>query len=104
MSGKRSKVLIVHIDEYALIGLEQMLEDLGFQTTTAWDSHEAVRLLHASSFDLVLIGDRPPVVNASELAPHIPAHTQTVVLRADTSFMSACLDQVRGRGGLTNCA
>ena len=100
MSGDEPKVLIVHIDEQALIGLEQRLEDLGFRTTTTWDAGEAAHLLGSRSFDLVVIGDRPPVVSARELiaqAPPANAQSKFVVLQADTSFTSACLEQVRLR-------
>jgi DNA-binding NtrC family response regulator len=98
--AERTRILIVHTDEHALIGLEQLFEDRGLSTTTTWDAREATQLLRSTPFDLVVVGDRPPVVSASDLlaiARSSNGDTRCVVLKADTSFVPACLAQVTKR-------
>jgi DNA-binding response OmpR family regulator len=98
--AEKMRVLIVHTDEYALIGLEQALEDCGLNTTTTWDAREAVQLLRTLRFDMVVVGDRPPAVSASDLLAVARASNQNarcVVLSADKSFFPACLEQVGNR-------
>ncbi len=98
MSSKRQSILIVHTDEDALIGLERELETSNFTTSTTWDATEAERLLSSSSFDVIVIGDRPPLVSADALmaaSPKPPAKTRFIVLPSNAAFMSACLERVR---------
>jgi DNA-binding NtrC family response regulator len=97
MGLAKKQVLIVHADEYALIGLEQALEDCGFSTTTTWDWQEAVWFLATSAFDLIVVGDRPPTLNASDLLAVAGPNkngANFIVLQGDRSFMAACFDQV----------
>jgi len=56
----RKKLLIVHSNEDVLLRLEWMLENAGFETTTAWSGREALRQLISRSFDLLLISDYLP--------------------------------------------
>ncbi len=67
MSAKRKRILIVNSDEQVLMNLEHILENRGFNTTTTWDAAEALRTMAARSFDLMLIEDHPPALNAGEL-------------------------------------
>jgi CheY-like chemotaxis protein len=67
MDGLRKKILILDHDERAIIDLERVLEDEGFETTTTWDTREALDLLAHRDFDLVLVGDHPPKVRSAEL-------------------------------------
>jgi DNA-binding response OmpR family regulator len=41
-----------------------MLEDAGFDTTTTWDKLDFARLLGGGLFDLLIIGDHPPDMDA----------------------------------------
>ncbi len=63
MSDPKKHILIADSDEQALIELEQLLEDEGFDTTTAWSTSETVSLLGRQEFDLLLVADHPPEVN-----------------------------------------
>ena len=47
-------VLIVDNDESALIEIERVLEDAGFNTTTTWDVSEADQLLRSNNYDHIL--------------------------------------------------
>ncbi len=60
MKTARKKVLIADCHEEVLIVLEHMLEDAGFDTTTAWTAGDALRLLESPSFDLVLLNEYLP--------------------------------------------
>jgi CheY-like chemotaxis protein len=64
---RRPRVLIVDDDEGILILLEHLLEDAGYDTTTAWTGHDAVRLLAESSFDLVLLDDYLSDISSEEV-------------------------------------
>lgn len=67
MSGRRKEILILDNDESVLIGLERILEDEGFETTTTWDTREALDLLDSREFDLLLVGNHPPDVNGAQV-------------------------------------
>ncbi len=86
------QILVVDANENVLIRLERVLEDAGFETTTTWDPQEAMCFLHAVAFDLLLIGDHPPEVNARELLKAISALQPTpccIVLQSSESTNSA---------------
>lgn len=61
---RSKKVLIVDLDEDLLITLERVLEDSGFTTTTTWDVREGRALLQSGCFDFLVIGHRPPELDA----------------------------------------
>jgi DNA-binding response OmpR family regulator len=63
MNGPKKHILIADSDERALIELEQLLEDEGFDTTTAWNTSDTVNLIGQKEFDLLLVADHPPEVN-----------------------------------------
>lgn len=63
MNSPKKHILIADSDEQALIELERLLEDEGFQTTTAWSTAETVNLLGQVEFDLLLVADHPPELN-----------------------------------------
>jgi DNA-binding response OmpR family regulator len=56
----RKKVLLADCHEDVLIALEKMLEDAGFDTTTAWTASDALRLMSSQNFDLVLVNEYLP--------------------------------------------
>jgi DNA-binding response OmpR family regulator len=98
--AEKMRVLIVHSDQQTLMGLEQALEDCGLSATTTWDAGEAAHLLRARRFDLVVVGDRPPAVSASELlavARSSNGNARCVVLKADKYFVPACRALVENR-------
>lgn len=63
----RKKVLVLDADERLLIELERLLEDAGFDTITTWELRDALALLCTRRFDMVLVGDHPPEIPASEV-------------------------------------
>lgn len=67
MNRQRKRVLISDCDDEVLIALERLLEDAGFDTTTACSTSEALDLLRMSEFDLVLAADHPPELNCEAI-------------------------------------
>ena len=67
MKQPRQRILISDCDVEALIALERVLEDDGFDTTTVCTHDETVRLLTQQQFDLVLVADHPPELNCERL-------------------------------------
>lgn len=62
--GVFGRILVLDVDERTLIRLEQVLEEAGFDTTTTWDISEALLLLERACFDLIVVGDHPPEIDA----------------------------------------
>lgn len=67
----RSKVLIVDSDEQVLINLERLLEDEGFGTTTTWSAQQALELLQADGFDVLVMGDHLADLSCEQLLREI---------------------------------
>ena len=67
MKTARKKVLIADCHEEVLIVLERMLEDAGFDTTTAWTAKDALQLVDSQSFDLVLVNEYLPDAECEDL-------------------------------------
>src|SRR5205814_3713976 len=47
----RPRVLVVDDDESVLTVLNRLLEEAGYETTTAWGGREAIEILRKSTFD-----------------------------------------------------
>jgi len=60
MKTSRKRILIADCHEDVLIILERLLEDAGFDTTTAWSAKEALKLAESHAFDLVLLNNHLP--------------------------------------------
>jgi DNA-binding response OmpR family regulator len=60
MKTSRKKILIADCHEEVLIALEKMLEEAGFDTTTAWTARDALALMDSQVFDLVLVNEYLP--------------------------------------------
>jgi DNA-binding response OmpR family regulator len=67
MKTARKKVLIAECHEEVLLVLERMLEDAGFDTTTAWTAKDALRLVDSQGFDLVLVNEYLPDAECEDL-------------------------------------
>ena len=63
----RPRILIADCHEDVLIELERLLEDAGFDTTTAWTGRDVIALLDALSFDVFLVNEYLPDGNAEDL-------------------------------------
>ncbi len=61
------RVLILDVDSETLITLQHVLENAGIDTTITWDPREARQLLKNRRFDLVIVGDRPPELDAAAI-------------------------------------
>jgi CheY-like chemotaxis protein len=67
MDERPRRVLILDSDADMLITLQHLLEDVGVDATITWDEVEARQLVQSASFDLILIGDHPPELDAVTL-------------------------------------
>ncbi len=81
MSSHRKRILIVHWDDDQLIALERFLENQGFETTTTWDLQEGLELLHSRHFDLVIVADHEPEVDAGDVLRALQSQRPCIVLR-----------------------
>ncbi|HKU24838.1 MAG TPA: response regulator [Candidatus Sulfotelmatobacter sp.] len=59
------RVLILDTDPETLITLQRVLEDADIDATVTWDCTEASQLVESVPYDLILIGDHPPDVDAA---------------------------------------
>ena len=76
------KVLILDQHEDVLLNLEHTLETAGFETTLAWHLDAFRRFVSEREFDLILVGHRPPEIDAAEVLRSLaPLRTQAIVLR-----------------------
>jgi CheY-like chemotaxis protein len=97
----RKRVLVLDFDPELLITLERLLEDSGFSTVTTWDFEEALAVLEAHCFDFFVVGDRPPVLDATYLLERIRSKgvkCGSFVLGGDASNrdgISNLLDRIR---------
>ena len=63
----KRRVLILDTDPDTLIALQQLLEEAGLDTSITWDEMEALQLLQSARFDLILIGDHRPELDAAAI-------------------------------------
>jgi len=67
MDERLRRVLILDTDPEMLSALQQVLEHESVDTTITWDEAEARQLLASGSFDLIVIGDHPPELDAARI-------------------------------------
>ncbi len=67
MKTPRKKILVADCHEDVLIALEKLLEDAGFETTTAWTAKDALKLVDSHVFDLVLVNEYLPDAECEEV-------------------------------------
>jgi DNA-binding response OmpR family regulator len=77
MDRRLRRVLILDSDANFLIALQHVFEDAGIDTKITWDKREARQWVENESFDLVVIGDHPPELDAAAIL-------------ADLSFRGTC--------------
>jgi DNA-binding response OmpR family regulator len=103
MNVLRNRILVLHSDEQTLIDLQQVLEDGGFDTTTTWDPVEAAHQLRSRQFDLLLVGDHPPDVAASEILRELQssrASVSCVILQPEKNVFDSEYFYSLGAGGV----
>ncbi len=54
-TARKKRILIADCYVEVLLALGRMLENAGFDTTTAWTGREALSLIQSQTFDLVLV-------------------------------------------------
>jgi DNA-binding response OmpR family regulator len=64
---KRHRALLLDTDPDTLITLQHALEEAGIDATATWDEIEACQLIETVPFDLILVGDHPPELNAAAI-------------------------------------
>lgn len=82
---ERKTVLIADDDELVLIRLEGLLQDQGYETTTAWSGRQALELLRSSEFDLVLLDDCLSDIGTETVLEHmqsLASQPLTVVMQS----------------------
>ena len=87
--GLSRRTLIVDLDPTTLILLERLFEDEGFETATTWSMREACVLLEKGSFDLIVVGDHPPQIDAHAVLCRLETLSKLVpciVMRAPAQF------------------
>lgn len=85
--SNRWKILIVDHDEEVLLRLEHALETNGFETTLAWHSDAFHRFFIEQEYDLVIIGHRPPEIDAAEILRLLAdSPVQRIVLNRDLRY------------------
>ena len=63
----RPRILIADCHEDVLIALEYMLENAGYDTTTAWTGRDVIKLLDRFAFDVILLNEYLPDGDAEKL-------------------------------------
>lgn len=64
---RRRRALILDTDPDTLITLQHIIEEADIDATVTWDEIEAYQLIETAPFDLILIGDHPPELNAAAI-------------------------------------
>src|SRR5271165_3310217 len=67
MEKRLRRTLILDTDPETLITLQHVLEEAEIDATITWDEAEACQLIENAPFDLILIGDHPPELNAAAI-------------------------------------
>jgi len=78
MNAHRRKVLVADCHDDTLIILEKVLEDAGFDTTTVWTAKDALRLVEAHVFDLVLVNRYLPDAKCEELLRELRDKSESI--------------------------
>jgi len=85
------RILVFDFDESVLIALEQVLEEAGFETTTTWSIDEVFLWLQRKRFDLIVIGDHPPQIDAHDTLRRLQTShrlTSCIVMRSARALPS----------------
>jgi DNA-binding response OmpR family regulator len=73
MNSNSARVLVIDYDEDVLIALERLLENKGFDTTTAWTGRDALKALSGRTFDLVLVNEYLPDMDGGRFMQQLRA-------------------------------
>jgi CheY-like chemotaxis protein len=67
----KRRVLILDTDSDTLITLQHRFQEAGLDVTLTWDEPEAWQLLGTVPFDLILIGDHRPELDAAAIIDNL---------------------------------
>jgi len=67
MEERPRRILILDTDPDTLITLQHVLEQAEIDTTITWDEIEACQLVETKPFDLVVVSDHPPELDAAAI-------------------------------------
>ena len=67
MDERLHRTLILDTDPDTLITVQHVLEEGGIDATITWNEEEACQLIGTAPFDLILIGDHAPELNAAAI-------------------------------------
>ncbi len=67
MATRPCRTLILDTDPDTLIALQHVFEQAEIDAIITWDEAEACQLIETAPFDLILIGDHPPELNAAAI-------------------------------------
>ena len=101
MDERPYRVLILDNDPDTLVTLQHLLEDAGIDATITWDEAEARQLVESEVFDLVLLGDHPPELDAALLLGAVSTHGASypsLILR--DNVLEKDIEQLRGLGAV----
>ena len=101
MDERLCRVLILDTDPDTLIALQHVLEHAEVDTTVTWDKTEARQLLETGPFDLIVIGDHPPELDAAAILQDLRfqgTSCPSLVLRA--SAREKDIEYSRGLGAI----
>jgi DNA-binding response OmpR family regulator len=99
-TARKRRILIADCCVEVLLALERMLEDAGFDTTTAWTGREVLGLIQSQTFDLVLVSKHLPDSECEDILKtlqQIGAGIPCIVMQPRTPE-SAELDALRAVG------
>lgn len=85
--AERKRILVIDDDEQALISLEYLLENEGYETTTAWSGQEGLALLRSKVFDLVMLDDYLRDIEHEEIFGEIRAMAAHPLVILTESFL-----------------
>jgi CheY-like chemotaxis protein len=87
MTENKKRVLIVDNNENVLGTLQRVLENTGFDTRTTWSGFEALDLLKAEDFQVLLVDDYLPDLHSSDFLSRVaslPIQPWVVVMQSST--------------------
>jgi len=82
--SQNKKVLVVEGNDTMAEAFQSRLQDAGFDTRTTWSGHEALALLQASEFDVLLLDSYLPDLHAADFLKRLsrlPLQPWVVVMK-----------------------